>query len=194
MAPSKLTTIDFESFSNIIDGELRGSKTKYHGVDPTTKEPNWDVPVATPEDIDDAVAAANKAAAEWKNKSWEYRTERLVRYREAFEAYRSEMIELLLKETGKPRMFGTVEVDSAFQFIDWHIKMKAPEGTTYEDDTKKIVNKFVPLGVWSPPRCLIQTSLLTIFRSLLPSVRGTSLCSCRWARCFLLSRWGTPSL
>ena len=60
MAPSKLTTIDFGTFANIVDGQPRNSKNKYHGIDPTTKEPNWDVPVASHDDIEDAVSAANQ--------------------------------------------------------------------------------------------------------------------------------------
>ena len=86
MAPSKLTTVSFTTFSNIIDGEPRSSKTKYHGIDPCTKQPLWDVPVATPQDVDDAVIAATKAFAEWKKTTWEYRSERFIRYKEALDA------------------------------------------------------------------------------------------------------------
>ena len=88
MAPSRVDTISFDTFSNIVNGESRSSKTKYHGIDPTTKQPNWDVPVATLKDVDDAVAAANKAYAEWKTTSWEYRVELITRFKEAIEAYR----------------------------------------------------------------------------------------------------------
>lgn len=87
MAPSRNDTISFNTFFNIVNGELRSSKAKYHGIDPTTKQHNWDVPVATLEDVDDAVAAANEAYAGWKTTTWEYRLERIARFKEAIEAY-----------------------------------------------------------------------------------------------------------
>jgi acyl-CoA reductase-like NAD-dependent aldehyde dehydrogenase len=147
MTPSKLTTVDFTTFTNIVNGEPRNSKTKYNGVDPITKEKLWDVPVATNDDIEDAVAAANKAYLQWRDTTWEERTEKLRQFKELLESYKEEMTVLLLKETGKPRMFGGAEVDIASKFIDWHLNMKEPEINRYEDDEKTIVNKYVPLGV-----------------------------------------------
>lgn len=170
MAPSKLETIDFNTFSNIVAGSPRSSKQKYHGIDPTTKQPNWDVPVATPEDIEDAVTAANKAFAEWKTTTWEYRTERLARFKEALEAYQEEMTELLLKETGKPRQFGAMEVQSAGKFIDWHLSLKEPKGESYDFEDKTIVNKFVPLGV-AAAICPWNFPLLLSLGKVLPAVQ-----------------------
>ena len=118
MAPSKLVTIDFTSFPNVIDGELRSSKNKYHGVDPTTKQANWDCAVASDQDIDDAVVAANKAFEQWRSTTWEERTEKIARFKELFESYNEELTTLLLKETGKPRMFGGAEVSTASKFFD----------------------------------------------------------------------------
>ena len=118
MAPSKLVTIDFTTFPNIINGEPRNSKTKYHGVDPTTKEPLWDCAIATDEDIEDAVQAANKAFEQWRHTTWEERTQKIAQFKDLFESYHDEMTTLLLKETGKPRMFGAGEVKSTNKFFD----------------------------------------------------------------------------
>jgi len=170
MAPSKLTTINFTTFHNIVNGELRSSKTKYHGIDPTTKQPNWDVPVATQDDVDDAVASANKAFAEWKNTTWAHRTERIARFKESFEAYQEEMIDLLLRETGKPRMFGTAEIRGCSDFFQWHIDLKEPQGTRFEDDTKTIVNTFVPLGV-AAAICPWNFPVLLTLGKVLPAVQ-----------------------
>jgi acyl-CoA reductase-like NAD-dependent aldehyde dehydrogenase len=169
MAPSRLETISFTTFSNIIAGEPRSSKTKYHGIDPTTKEANWDVPVATADDIKEAVVAANKAFAKWKTTSWEYRQERIASYKDAFESYQDELTELLLKETGKPRMFGAMEVKGALDFMDWHINLKEPKGETYDLPDKKIVNKFVPLGV-AAAICPWNFPLLLSLGKVLPAL------------------------
>jgi acyl-CoA reductase-like NAD-dependent aldehyde dehydrogenase len=166
MAPSKLTTIDFGTFANVIDGQLRNSKTKYHGIDPTTKEPNWDVPVASDNDIEDAVVAGNKAYAKWKMTTWEERTQHLERFKEIFFSYEEELTNVLVKETGKPRMFGAMEVKSCAEFFDWHINMKEPQLQRIEDDEKIVVNKYIPLGVvaaiapWNFPLLLVLAKVL----------------------------------
>ncbi|EXJ82739.1 hypothetical protein A1O3_06554 [Capronia epimyces CBS 606.96] len=170
MAPSKLETISFTAFSNIIDGQLRGSKGHYHGIDPTTKQANWDVPIATADDVEDAVAAANRAHAEWKASTWEYRTERIARFKDAWEAYEEELTNLLLKETGKPRQFGSAEIKSASQFIEWHVGLKEPKGETYDFPDKKIDHKFVPLGV-AAAICPWNFPLLLSLGKVLPAVQ-----------------------
>lgn len=166
MAPAKVTTIDFGTFANVIDGQLRNSKNKYYGIDPTTKEPNWDVPVASHDDIEDAVAAGNKAYAKWKKTSWEERTQYLERFREVFFSYQEELTDVLVKETGKPRMFGAMEVKSCADFFNWHANMKEPRLEKTEDDEKIIVNKYIPLGVvvaiapWNFPLVLVLAKVL----------------------------------
>lgn len=170
MAPSKLETISFTTFGNIINGESRSSKTKYHGTDPTTGEPNWEVPVASPDDVEDAVAAANQAFAQWKTTTWEYRTERLARFKEAIEAYQEELINLLIKETGKPRAFATNEVQSMTGFFDWHLQLKEPKGEVYDLEDRKVVNTFIPLGV-AAAICPWNFPLLLSFAKVLPAVQ-----------------------
>jgi acyl-CoA reductase-like NAD-dependent aldehyde dehydrogenase len=166
MAPSKLTTIDFGTFANIVNGQPRKSKNKYHGIDPTTKEPNWDVPVASHDDVEDAVSAANKAYASWKKRTWEERTQHLERFKEIFFSYEEELTEVLLKETGKPRMFGAMEVKSCGEFFDWHINMKEPQLQRTEDDEKIVENKYIPLGAvgaicpWNFPLLLSLAKVL----------------------------------
>ena len=147
MAPGKVDTIDFGSFSNIVNGQLRNSKNKYHGIDPTTKEPNWDVPVASHDDIEEAVAAANKAYTSWKKTTWAERTHLIERFKEVYFSYEEELTDLVAKECGKPKMFAAMEVKSASEFFDWHINMKEPTLQPFEDSEKTIVNKYVPLGV-----------------------------------------------
>lgn len=170
MAPSKLTSIDFTSFTNIVNGEPRNSKTKYHGIDPTTKQPLWDVPVATDEDIEDAVEAANKAYESWRLTTWEQRTEKIAQFKELLEAYQAEMTALLLKETGKPKVFGSGEIASGPIWCDWHIKMKEPTIPNFEDDNKVVVNKYAPLGV-AAAICPWNFPFLLSLAKILPAVQ-----------------------
>lgn len=170
MAPSKVETISFTEFTNFVAGAPRSSKQKYHGIDPTTKKPNWDVPVATPDDIEEAVSAANKAFSEWKTTSWAHRAERIARFKDALEAYQEELTDLLLKETGKPRQFGAAEVKAASGFCDWHVNLKEPKGEEYDLEDRTIVNKFVPLGV-AAAICPWNFPLLLSLGKVLPAVQ-----------------------
>jgi acyl-CoA reductase-like NAD-dependent aldehyde dehydrogenase len=147
MAPSKVTTVDFNTFTNIVNGEPRTSKNKYNGIDPTTKEKLWDVPTASKDDVEDAVKAANSAYRKWSKKSWEERQEALTRFKEVYSSYLDELTELLIKETGKPEQFARAEIEGVAAWSDWHINLSQPEQEKHEDDEKIVTTRFVPLGV-----------------------------------------------
>ena len=94
--------MDFTCFSNVIDGKPRGSKASYHGINPATEEPLFEVPCATRGDLDHSVKAAQKAFPSWSQIPFEERCNLAKRYAEAFLAYEDDFTELLMKETGKP--------------------------------------------------------------------------------------------
>lgn len=102
MSPSKTTTIDFNTFQNIVNGELRGAKKTYTGINPSTREELWPVPVATSQDVEDAVKAANAAFPSWSQTPFEKRLDMLKKYLELYQGYEEELIELMTKECGKP--------------------------------------------------------------------------------------------
>ena len=94
--------MDFTSFTNIINGKQWGARESYHGINPATEEPLWDVPCAAEADLDRAVEVAQGAFHAWSLTTFEYRCDMVKRYAEAFLIYEKEFIELLMKETGKP--------------------------------------------------------------------------------------------
>lgn len=102
MSPSKVNNIDFQSFSNIVDGQPRGGKAKYNGINPATKEKLWDVPIATQQDVEGAVSAARKAFPSWSKTPFEQRAKLLVQFADAYEGYEKEFTDLMVAETGKP--------------------------------------------------------------------------------------------
>lgn len=63
---AKTLPIDFESFFNTVNGDQRGSTNTVYGIDPSTENRLWNVPVATKEDIEDAVTAANSVFRSWR--------------------------------------------------------------------------------------------------------------------------------
>ena len=94
--------MDFTSFSNVVDGKLRGAKVSYHGINPATEEQLYDVPCASRGDLEHAVEAARRAFPSWSQTSFEERCSLVKRYADAFLAYEQDFTELLMKETGKP--------------------------------------------------------------------------------------------
>jgi acyl-CoA reductase-like NAD-dependent aldehyde dehydrogenase len=92
----------FTQFNNIVNGEARTSTHLTSGVDPSTGSLLWEVPVASEEDLNDAVTAAQKAFQEWSWTSGKKRQGLLTELRETLLQHREEMVELVMKETGKP--------------------------------------------------------------------------------------------
>lgn len=102
MSPSKVSTIEFEKFYNIIDGKQRGSDNIHHGVNPTSGQELWDVPIGTEKDLDDAVAVAKKAFPAWRDTPLEKRKGLLLKFAELVQEYNDDFTTLLCKESGKP--------------------------------------------------------------------------------------------
>lgn len=103
MNGARENTIDFEgTFLNIIDGQPRGSKDIHHGINPSNGKPLWDVPIASAEDLEDAVKAAQKAFKTWSKTKWEDRQAIIKKIREEYLKYENEMANILMLEGGKP--------------------------------------------------------------------------------------------
>jgi acyl-CoA reductase-like NAD-dependent aldehyde dehydrogenase len=122
MSPSKVSTVDFEKFYNTVDGKQRGSKEIHHGVNPSTGEELWDVPIATEQDFNEAVASAKKAFPAWRDTPIEKRKELLLKYADLCGQHAEEFTTLLCKESGKPRKVASIEVAGVVGFIQYHCK------------------------------------------------------------------------
>lgn len=94
--------LDFENFSNVLGGELVKTKSTRQSVNPSTLEPNPDVPVSLAEEVDLAVKHGKAAAALWRNVPIEERRQRVIDFANGLRALREEFALLLTKEQGKP--------------------------------------------------------------------------------------------
>lgn len=102
MSPSKVSTIEFDKFYNIVDGKQRGSDNVHHGINPATGQDNWPVPIGSEQDLNDAVEAAKKAFPAWRDTPLEKRKETLLKFCDYFSQFTDDLTTLLCKETGKP--------------------------------------------------------------------------------------------
>ncbi|KAG9205570.1 hypothetical protein B5807_01930 [Epicoccum nigrum] len=146
MSPGKISTLDFEKFYNVVNGENRGSNEIHHGINPATGQELWDVPIASNQDLNDAVAAAKKAFPAWKATPTEKRKELLGQLIGLFQQHEDDFVSLLCKESGKPRKFAAMEVGGVAGFIGYHATLDLPS-ESFEDDEKTVYTEYSPLGV-----------------------------------------------
>ena len=110
--------MDFTTFHNIIGGKPRGSDNSHShsGVDPLTRAPLWPVPTASPQDVDDAVEAAQLALPAWSQTSYDERTGLLEKFADLYLSRAGEFCKLLASECGR-----TVSViaDSVGNALSW---------------------------------------------------------------------------
>lgn len=102
MPSSDDSRVLFDSFFNNVNGRSRDAPEHYHGVNPATREPLWNTPVATNEDVNDAVLAAENAFHSWSIVPFEKRAKLLEDFAELYASYEKGFTELLVRETGKP--------------------------------------------------------------------------------------------
>jgi acyl-CoA reductase-like NAD-dependent aldehyde dehydrogenase len=88
-------------FFNVINDELRGSEKSHTVTNPRTEDELWTCPVATNEDFEDAVAAAQKAFLTWGKSTVAERQAALVKMAEVIKEHAGELADILSKETGK---------------------------------------------------------------------------------------------
>ena len=86
-----------------IDGKSFGGVAERHGdiYDPATGQVSGTVDFADVTLVDEAVAAASAAFAEWRNASLTKRTQVLFKFRELLDARKGELAEIITAEHGK---------------------------------------------------------------------------------------------
>ncbi|WAO91816.1 Putative aldehyde dehydrogenase FUS7 [Fusarium falciforme] len=138
--------MDFTTFHNIIGGKPRASDNSHSGVDPLTRTPLWPVPTASPQDVDDAVEAAQRALPAWSKMSYDERTGLLEKFADLYLSRAGDFCQLLASECGRTVENAAIEVYWAAQWIRYPSSYKLPE-EQIEDDAKTAIVTCEPLGV-----------------------------------------------
>jgi acyl-CoA reductase-like NAD-dependent aldehyde dehydrogenase len=111
-------SLDFSKFYNVINGELLTTGTTRHGINPSTLEPNPEVPVSTPEDVNKAVEGARAAAESWAAVPLEERQQAVLKFAQALGSLAEDFGAMLTKEQGKPvRAPPTLSVPSLLMLL-----------------------------------------------------------------------------
>ncbi|KAL8876768.1 MAG: hypothetical protein Q9198_005096, partial [Flavoplaca austrocitrina] len=139
--------LEFETYHNVINNDLTNTAKTRHNINPATTEPNPEVPVSTQEDVNKAVAAARAAFKPWSNTTLEERGEKLVAYADAIESYKDGFAKLLTAEQGKPLAQSYQEIGMATTWLRAFSTMTIPDETIEDTEERRIVLRYVPLGI-----------------------------------------------
>lgn len=96
------SALSWDTFTNIIDGKAATTKNTRNAINPATEEPSSTVPVATEEDVDRAMEAAERAFGQWAAVPYAKRQQAVKDYADALEAEKENFAALLTREQGKP--------------------------------------------------------------------------------------------
>ncbi|KAF4631036.1 hypothetical protein G7Y89_g7095 [Cudoniella acicularis] len=138
-------TWDFTHFTNSVAGVPRGSPDIHHGINPSDGKPLWDVPIASANDLDDAVKAAQKAFKTWSKTTWAERQAILIKISEEYGKYGEEMGNIVRLEGGKPTPFANGEAVNSAQGLKYYAPFE--EEVIEEDADIRLTMRHVPKGV-----------------------------------------------
>ncbi|KAG5798394.1 hypothetical protein H9Q69_002542 [Fusarium xylarioides] len=135
--------MNFDTFYNIIAGQPRSARETTASVNPLDRSSLWPAPVATTNDVEEAVRSAQEAFPAWSQKTYKQRTELLEKFADLYLAHANEFCQLIAAECGRT---AGIEVYFAAQWLRYPSKYEIPEEIT-EDDKKTSIVTQEPLGV-----------------------------------------------
>ncbi|RYP84667.1 hypothetical protein DL769_001101 [Monosporascus sp. CRB-8-3] len=134
-------------FHNIIDGKLRAAEEHHRIIDPRTEEPLWDVPVASSQDLDDAVEAARRAFKTWKKSTVAERQAKISEVARCVDENKELLSKILMKETGKPKLMADNELERTVMHFEYYTGVALEDELQYEDEKTTVIATHVPIGV-----------------------------------------------
>ncbi|KAH7117407.1 aldehyde dehydrogenase domain-containing protein [Dactylonectria macrodidyma] len=145
-------TLDFTGgFVQMIGGKPSTTKETRHTVNPANLQPKEEVPVATQDDLNRAVDAAQKAFRTWSKVSYEDRRGAVLAFADAVEQVKTDFRDLLVSEQGKPASLpisqADVETDATIAWIRGLAHIELPEDVIEDDDKRTVITRYVPIGV-----------------------------------------------
>ena len=136
----------FETFYNVLNGQKRQSAQMARSIDPTNRKNLWPVPVASGQDLEDAVAHAKHAFQAWSKTSVKTRKGLLSAFQEKLLASKDSLTHLLMQEGGKPHALAVFELDYAPLLFKHHLGLDIDEQSEELPD-RTIATRHTPLGV-----------------------------------------------
>lgn len=148
-------------FTMTIGGRAAAGSGRLAVINPATGQAVAEAPQASPGDLDQAVAAADRAFAGWSETPLALRRGMIIKLADAIEARVDEFARLLTLEQGKPLPEATYEVHAMLHFMRRFAEFDLPERVL--EDSERRLARLVrrPLGVvaaiipWNFPLLII---------------------------------------
>ncbi|MGE4321692.1 MAG: aldehyde dehydrogenase family protein [Sphingobium sp.] len=131
----------------LIDGRLVDGERSGPVVNPATGQPFADAPRAGRDQVEQAVAAANRAFPVWSATSVEQRAAAIGALADAVAARADALAPLLTREQGKPIAEARGEIALTVEALRYHMPLRLPPRTLAADGGSMIVEQRYPLGV-----------------------------------------------
>lgn len=134
-------------FEMLIGGKLVAGDRRLDVVDPATGEVFAQCACASPEQLEQAVAAASEAFSAWAATPIEERQGKLVEMAEIIERELEPLARLLTGEQGKPLADARAEVGGAAYFLRHFAAQTLPVEVIEDSDVRRVELHRSPLGV-----------------------------------------------
>ncbi|MDN5939064.1 MAG: aldehyde dehydrogenase family protein [Salinisphaera sp.] len=146
--PKDLPLIAFDSnYRMVIDGVAIGADESLPAYNPATRQVIAQVPSASKEQLDSAVAAARAAFKTWSRTSWAQRQAVVAAMGERLEEYSEDFIRLLIREQGKPRVGAQWEVGGSVAWFNEFATMVLADEVIEDSAEREVIRRHTPLGV-----------------------------------------------
>ena len=136
-----------DHYSMTINGRDVAGISEVDVINPATAKPFAKVPDCTPEQLDEAVAAARAAQPAWAAIPFEERRARVVALHKVVDENMDELMRLLTLEQGKPHADATGELMGVSFWFQTAAGLSLPEDVLEDSEERLSITKRVPLGV-----------------------------------------------
>ena len=135
MSTTSKTAVEIQQHKMLIDGEFVSSKTMLPVSNPATEEVISEVPAATPEQVHEAVLAAERAQVGWARLPAIQRARHLHEIAGAIRRKKSFLAHTIAEEQGKILPLAEIEVDFSADYVDYMAEFaRRYEGNIIQSD------------------------------------------------------------
>ncbi|ELU42211.1 aldehyde dehydrogenase, putative [Rhizoctonia solani AG-1 IA] len=155
-------------YTNIINGKPVPSQTTLDVQNPATQKKIAEAPVATKEQLDEAVAAARAALPAWSAKSQDERAHALEDIAKVIENNIPKYKPILVSEQGKTLANAERELGGCIMWLRETAKLRLPDKVIVDNEQTRITERRVPIGVPSPFTPLTTLKFVQDIQAVLP--------------------------
>lgn len=134
-------------YAMTINGKRVVSEATASAINPATEEAICRYPLATREQLDEAVAAAKLAFPAWRDSATAERQQMVAKLGDLIEAHQEAFIELLVTEQGKGRAAAQWEIGGSIHWCREIAKQSLAEDVVEQEGADQIVTRYTPIGV-----------------------------------------------